>query len=74
MKDIRILLLLAVLGCLCACCDHDDNKPLRPGETAQRTVLIYMCAQNSLGNWNCHAADSTEIMNAHASIAPSLSH
>lgn len=70
MKDIRILLLLAVLGCLCACCDHDDNKSLRPGETAQRTVLIYMCAQNSLGNWNYHASDSTEIMNAHASIAP----
>ncbi len=69
MKHIRTLLLLAVLGFLCACSDHDDNKPLQPGETAQRTVLVYMCAQNSLGFYNCHATDSAEIMNAHASVA-----
>ena len=46
-----------------ASCDNDpDDDELRPLPQARRTVLIYMCAENSLGSSGYHRSDSIEIM------------
>ena len=46
-----------------ASCDNDpDDDELRPLPQARRTVLIYMCAENSLGSSGYHRSDSVEII------------
>lgn len=47
---------------LAACHDEETPSPVPPSDTARRTVLIYMCAQNSLGARQYHRSDSLEIM------------
>lgn len=59
-------LLIALLATLnCACNGDDDGltiPPITPTDTANRTVLIYMAAQNSLGSGGWQQKDSVEIM------------
>lgn len=60
--------LLAISILVTAC--QDEELALRPSPTTegQRTVLVYMAAQNSLGRENAHLSDSTEIMNGRSAI------
>ena len=63
-----MLLLLLSLG---SCQDDNTEAFLGPSNKgARRTVLIYMCAQNSLGAKNYHRSDSIEIMQGRQHIAP----
>ena len=67
----RLIGLLVLLTSLCACHDDDTNPSLWPKDkVARRTVLIYMCAQNSLGANHYHRSDSIEIMQGRKFIAP----
>lgn len=62
------LLLIASLLLLVSCHKNDaPDDPVLP-DGADRTVLVYMAAQNSLGGGNYHHKDSLEIMNGHKSI------
>lgn len=67
----RLICLLVLLTSLCACHDDEADPSLWPsGKAAHRTVLIYMCAQNSLGADRYHLSDSAEIMQGRQFIAP----
>jgi len=62
----RYLLILFSFTLFLAACHKDDEPYNKKGEgkivEAQRTVLVYMVAENSLGANNCHRSDSVEIM------------
>lgn len=66
----RLLLSLSAIFLFAACGGDDVVTPtpdpdtgITPNEVkGQRTVLIYIAAQNSLGNQRYHRADSIEIM------------
>lgn len=57
-----LLFLLQWLLLLVSCHKSDTSDPVPP-DGADRTVLVYMAAQNSLGGANYHRKDSLEIMN-----------
>lgn len=67
MKNLFISGLLLMFGvvALSSCKEKDDPDEDR---TFGRTVLVYMAMQNSIGSNNHHKNDSTEIVNAMASI------
>ncbi len=68
MKPLLNILLLFSLVALTACHKSDD-APLPPTpQKAQRTVLIYMAAQNSLGTSSNQLRDSMEIMAARYAV------
>ena len=73
--------LLSLFSALClallpaACSDNGAPEPERPSlpAEARRTVLVYMCAQNTLGSepmGSCQRKDSAEIVAARGSLAP----
>lgn len=67
----KLIGLLVLLTSLCACHDDDTTpSPWPKDKVARRTVLIYMCAQNSLGAKHYHRSDSIEIMKGRQFIAP----
>ena len=68
MKTFPYLFLLFLSTLLIACSDKKPETEQPDSGMARRTVLVYMCAENSLGAWNCHAEDSAEIMNGHAFV------
>lgn len=55
-----LFLFLSVL--FLTACHEDDPAPVQPAEPGSRTVLIYMVAQNSMGNYRQQEKDSVEIM------------
>lgn len=59
-KLLTPLLLLPLL--LLAACHKDEPDPADPSRPGNRTVLIYMVAQNSMGNQLQQVRDSLEIM------------
>lgn len=58
-----LYLLLAPFAMLAASCHHDDSPEEVPAHY-DRTVLVYMAMQNSLGSSGYHKSDSAEIANA----------
>lgn len=65
----RFYLIMLSLLPLTAC--HDEDHPVpTPPDAARRTVLVYMCAQNSLGASRYHRSDSLEIMAGRTYIDP----
>lgn len=62
------VLLLAVLSLTVTTGCH-DSEPAPPQGPAGRTVLIYMAAQNSLGQWGNQRRDSMEIAEGSRYIA-----
>lgn len=62
--------LLFLSALLIACSDKKPEAEQPDSGMARRTVLVYMCAENSLGAWHCHTTDSAEIMDGHAFISP----
>lgn len=57
--------LLIAIGLLAASCSDNDEpipSPTTPADSARRTVLIYMAAQNTLGSNGWQSRDSVEIM------------
>jgi len=66
----RLPLLLLPLLLLLAACHKEADAP--PAETfpIRRTVLVYMVAQNSMGDRRQQAKDSTELMQGIAALAP----
>lgn len=68
-----LLLLTLSLLSLAAC--HDDDaimpqpQPQPADSVGRRTVLVYMAAQNTLGNGRWHIADSIELMRGKQYIA-----
>ena len=67
----RLIGLLVLLTSLCACHEDGADSTQKPTDKGtRRTVLIYMCAQNSLGAQKYHRSDSTEIMQGRQYIAP----
>lgn len=67
MKACRVL--LPALLILLNACDNDTTAVPGPRQSARRTVLVYMCAQNSLGWARYTKSDSTEIMAGRSYIA-----
>lgn len=66
----RLLCVLLWAGMLAAC-DKDHTVTVPSNEKpARRTVLIYMCAQNSLGSGNYHHSDSLEIIAGKSYLSP----
>ena len=71
----QVLLLLFLSICLTACHKDDDIMPQpqpqpQPADSVgRRTVLVYMSAQNTLGNGRWHMADSIELMRGKQYIA-----
>lgn len=63
MKRYFYLLLLPALMLL-ASCDKEVKKNSNSTSHYDRTVLVYMAMQNSLGSSGYHKTDSTEIVNA----------
>lgn len=61
--------LLPALLIMLGACDDDSTIVPGPRQPARRTVLIYMCAQNSLGWAHYTKSDSMEIMAGRDSIA-----
>ena len=61
MKPFRLLTYI-IMCTLVAGCSHHDDEPVLPRKEGRRTVLIYQCAQNSLGYYNYHRQDSLELM------------
>ncbi|MBR1593478.1 MAG: hypothetical protein IJ659_01720 [Alloprevotella sp.] len=61
MKPFRLLTYI-IMCALVAGCSHHDDEPVLPRKEGRRTVLIYQCAQNSLGYYNYHRQDSLELM------------
>ena len=56
--------LLFIFGLVTGCSSEDEMSPVRPpsGDFVEgRTVLVYMCAQNSLGADLRHRSDSAEL-------------
>lgn len=76
MKQILLsCLTLMAAAMLAACSGHDDAPATTPADPSpgRRTVLVYMCAQNSLGAEYlgfCQGKDSAEIVAARENIAP----
>ena len=68
MKTFPYLFLLFLSTLLIACSDKKPETEQPDSGMARRTVLVYMCAENSLGAWHCHVEDSAEIMNGHAFV------
>ena len=68
MRYTRTLLQILIIGCLAtgflSSCGGDD--PDTPETKAKRTVLIYMCAENSLNSF--YDGDSTEIVRGAANL------
>lgn len=56
------LLLLFLAPLLLTACHKDDPDPADPSQPGNRTVLVYMVAQNSMGNQLQQVRDSMEIM------------
>lgn len=64
-------LLVTIMATLMASCNkEDDITPNPPKQKYDRTVLIYMCAENSLGYYGNQRSDSTEIVKGTNSIKP----
>lgn len=61
---LSIHFLLPLLLLLLTGCHKDEDNSSEESDATQRTVLVYMAAQNTLGAYNFHTSDSTEIMNA----------
>lgn len=67
--SIRFTALLLPLAALFSACQDKEIFPSpSPEVEGERTVLVYMAAQNSLGRQNTHLSDSTEIMNGRSGI------
>ena len=68
MKYTRIILQIFIIGCLAtgflSSCGGDE--PDTPERKAQRTVLIYMCAENNLSSFQYY--DSIEIVKGAANL------
>lgn len=62
MKRYFYLLLLPALMLMASC--HEKEEKDKPARHYDRTVMVYMAMQNSLGAENYHRQDSTEIANA----------
>lgn len=60
MKELLLFLVVILATALTAC--HSDDPAPAPSSESERTVLVYMVAENSLGYYGCHRDDSTEIM------------
>ncbi len=74
MNKLNTILYIILVFCLSvgfAACDADpDDDMQKPASKGRRTVLIYMCAENSLGSSRYHLSDSAEIVKGRAYIDP----
>lgn len=57
----NFIFLFAVLFLGLTSCSDDKNSSGEPKQQYRHTLIVYMSAQNSLGNATCHFSDSTEI-------------
>ena len=62
MKTFLRLLYIIIFSLAFVAC-KDDEKATSTDKELRRTVLVYQCAQNSLGYHNYHRMDSLEIVN-----------
>lgn len=61
MKKFRFSFIYIIVCAVVMACSHHDDDPVFPKKAGRRTVLIYQCAQNSLGYYNYHRQDSLEL-------------
>lgn len=65
---LNILLATAAAAVIFSSCIDDDNPAPPREQQTERTVLVYMVANNSLGNYGCDAADLAEMQSAAANL------